>query len=69
MEDKSKISLENREHIFRQTSINVHSLKLKNNIITSERLWVMDEDVTIIIPESWHSIWPIQEVDVQFIEI
>ena len=38
-----------------------------NNIVI-EGLLDTGTTVTIITPESWHSNWPLQEVDVQFLE-
>ena len=71
MEDKSKIPIGNRKHIFWQTSINDQRPKLRVciNGIFIEGLLDTGVDVSIITPESWHPNWPLQEADVQLLGI
>ena len=61
MEDKSKITIENKKCIFWQTSINDQRSKL--TVLINE-IVITGADVSIITPESWHPNWPLQEADV-----
>ena len=58
-------------HIFWKTSINDQRPKIRVciNGIVIEGLIDKDADVSIITPESWHLNWPLQESDIQFLEI
>ena len=61
MEDKSKIPIGNRKHIFWQTSIYDQRPKLRvyiNNIVIVG-LINMCVNMSIITPESWHPNWPL----------
>ena len=59
------------KHIFGQTFINDQRPKIR--VCTSDTVIVgligTCADVNIITPESWHSNWPLQEADVQFLEL
>ena len=71
MEDKPKIPIGNKKCIFWQTSINDQRPKLRvciNNMVI-KGLLNMGLNVTIFTSESWHSNWPLQDADVQFLGI
>ena len=56
LEDKSEIQLENKKHVFWQTSINDQRPKLRVRIYGIVIVGLIDtgSDVSIITPESWH---------------
>ena len=70
-ENKSKIPIGNRKCIFWQTSINHQRPKLRIliNGIVIVGLIDTEADMSMITPESWHSKWPLQEVNIQLLEI
>ena len=71
IKDESKILIGNRKHIFWQTSINDQRPKLRVHINGIVIIGLIDTgaDVSIITPESWHPIWPLEEADVQLLGI
>ena len=65
VEYESNTPVEHRKHTFCQTSINDQRPKLRVHINgTFEGFLDTGVDVSIIIPESWHLNWLLQEIDV-----
>ena len=71
IEERTKNSGETIKQVFWQTSINEQRPKLKIwiNDIVIKGLVDTGVDVTIISSESWHSNWPLQDTNIQFLEI